>query len=41
MRLNKQKEYEHKRYTQSTEFREKKVQAVREKHRQPTKDWKL
>jgi len=25
MRLNKQKEYEHKRYTQATEFREKKI----------------
>ena len=31
MRLKKQKEYEHKRYTQSTEIKEKKVQEVREK----------
>ena len=31
MRLKKQKEYEHKRYTQSTEIRAKKVQEVREK----------
>merc|ERR1712240_649211 len=31
MRLKKQKEYEDKRYTKSTEFREKKVQEVREK----------
>merc|ERR1712112_748191 len=39
-RLNKQKEYEHKRYTQATEFRAKKIQELREKRRQPTKDWK-
>merc|ERR1712115_70262 len=31
MRINKQKEYEHKRYTKSTELRAKKVQEVREK----------
>merc|ERR1712112_718841 len=39
-RLNKQKEYDHKRYTQATEFRAKKIQELREKRRQPTKDWK-
>merc|ERR1711873_218355 len=31
MRLNKQKEYDHKRYTQATEFREKKIKQLREK----------
>merc|ERR1712041_30579 len=38
-RLQKQKEYEHKRYTKSTEIRAKKVQQVREKRREPSKDW--
>merc|ERR1712034_232475 len=31
MRLNKQKKYEHKRFSESTEFRGKKVKEVREK----------
>merc|ERR1711955_91419 len=31
---------EHNRYTQATEFRAKKNQELREKRRQPTKDWK-
>merc|ERR1712240_589790 len=31
MRLNKQKKYEHKRFSESTEFRAKKVKEVREK----------
>merc|ERR1711895_24121 len=39
-RLNKQKKYEHKRYTQSTQFRAKKIQELREIRRQPSKDWK-
>merc|ERR1712240_69960 len=39
-RLNKQKKYEHKRFSESTEFRAKKVKEVRERRRQPSKDWK-
>merc|ERR1712240_690003 len=39
-RLNNQKKYEHKRFSESTEFRAKKVQEVRERRRQPSKDWK-
>merc|ERR1712240_392295 len=39
-RLNKQKQYEHKRFSESTEFRAKKVKEVRERRRQPSKDWK-
>ena len=39
-RLNKKKNYEHKRFSESTEFRAKKVKEVRERRRQPSKDWK-
>merc|ERR1712133_171438 len=39
-RLNKQRKYEHKRFSESTEFRAKKVKEVRERRRQPSKDWK-
>ena len=39
-RLTKDKSTKHKRYTQSTEFRAKKVKEVRERRRQPSKDWK-
>merc|ERR1712240_555267 len=39
-RLNKQKKYEHERFSESTEFRAKKVKEVRERRRQPSKDWK-
>merc|ERR1712121_169889 len=40
MRLNNQKKYEDKRFSESTEFRAKKVKEVRERRRQPSKDWK-
>merc|ERR1712240_919311 len=39
-RLKKQRKYEHKRFSESTEFRAKKVKEVRERRRQPSKDWK-
>ena len=40
MRLKKQKKYDDKRFSESTEFRAKKVKEVRERRRQPSKDWK-
>merc|ERR1712228_1155822 len=39
-RLSKDKSTKHKRYTQATQFRAKKIQELIEKRRQPTKDWK-
>merc|ERR1712243_410899 len=39
-RLIKDKSTKHKRYTQATEFRAKKIRELIEKRRQPTKDWK-
>merc|ERR1712243_490894 len=40
MRLKKQKKYDDKRFSESTEFRAKKVKEMRERRRQPSKDWK-
>ena len=40
MRLTKDKIAKHKRYTQATQFRAKKIEELREKRRQPSKDWK-